>query len=105
MIQGGDFTRGDGTGGYSIYGKCFEDESFALKHDKGGLLSMANSGPNTNGSQFFITLNPQPHLDNVHVVFGQVVEGWDVVKEIEKFGSQGGKPTETVKIINCGMMS
>ncbi|PVG03299.1 cyclophilin [Serendipita vermifera] len=104
MLQGGDFTRHNGTGGKSIYGEKFADENFQLKHTKPGLLSMANAGPNTNGSQFFITTVVTSWLDGKHVVFGEVVEGYDVVKAIEKKGSQSGKPTATVTITNSGVL-
>ena len=90
MAQGGDFTVGNGTGGESIYGDKFKDENFKIDLDRPYLLAMANSGPNTNGSQFFITLNQTPWLSGHHVVFGEVVEGWEVVDEIEKTGSSGG---------------
>jgi peptidylprolyl isomerase len=105
MCQGGDFTRGNGTGGESIYGMKFEDESFegkAGRHDSTGLLSMANAGPNTNGSQFFITTVLTPWLDGKHVVFGKVTDGWDVVQAIEAVGSRSGSTAQPVAIADCG---
>lgn len=105
MCQGGDFTRGDGTGGESIYGAKFPDEAFVRKHTSEGILSMANAGPNTNGSQFFICTVPTPWLDGKHVVFGQVVEGMEVVRAIEKVGSQSGKTTKAVEVADCGQLS
>merc|ERR1719507_1924942 len=105
MLQGGDFTRGDGTGGKSIYGSKFNDENFVKKHDKVGLLSMANSGKNTNGSQFFITVVLTPWLDGKHVVFGEVVKGYnEVVKQVEALGSRGGKTSKLVTIRESGCL-
>ena len=104
MIQGGDFTRGDGTGGESIYGEKFRDENFTLRHTEPFLLSMANAGPNTNGSQFFITTVPCPWLDGKHVVFGKVVQGADIVRQMEAQGSQNGKTRSPVVITNCGQL-
>eukprot|EP00438_Fugacium_kawagutii_P010502 Skav232130 [mRNA] locus=scaffold1744:52322:56802:- [translate_table: standard] len=120
MCQGGDFTRGDGTGGdpwrpgillalkESIYGAKFRDENFQMKHTEKGLLSMANSGPHTNGSQFFITVKATPHLDGKHVVFGKVISGYeleaaqDVVQKMERVGTGSGKTTKKVTVHNCG---
>jgi peptidylprolyl isomerase len=105
MLQGGDFTRGDGRGGKSIYGAKFEDEGFQYTHDKVGLLSMANAGPDTNGSQFFITTELTPHLDGKHVVFGEVTSGYDeVVKAIERVGSRSGACSKEVLIEDCGTL-
>ena len=98
MAQGGDITRSNGTGGESIYGRKFEDENFKNKHKGSGILSMANSGTNTNGSQFFITFDSTPHLDGKHVVFGKVVEGLDVVGRIADVGSDSGVPRKPVVI-------
>ena len=105
MCQGGDFTKHNGTGGKSIYGQKFEDENFTLRHTGPGILSMANSGPNTNGSQFFITTAKTAWLDDKHVVFGAVTEGLDVVKKIETYGSQSGKTSATIRIADCGQLS
>ncbi|KAF9962176.1 Multifunctional pyrimidine synthesis protein CAD [Mortierella alpina] len=102
MLQGGDFTKHNGTGGKSIYGEKFEDENFNLKHTKPGLLSMANAGKNTNGSQFFITTVVTSWLDGLHVVFGEVVENFELVKRIEKLGSSSGATKSKVIISNCG---
>jgi len=105
MAQGGDFTRHNGTGGESIYGEKFKDENFELKHDAPGVLSMANSGPNTNGSQFFILFEPAPHLDGKHVVFGRVVHGLEVLEEIQAVGSASGATKEAVLVVDSGQLS
>ncbi|KAG6909316.1 Peptidyl-prolyl cis-trans isomerase cyp40 [Tephrocybe rancida] len=106
MCQGGDFTAGNGTGGESIYGEKFEDEAFPVKHTKPFLLSMANAGPNTNGSQFFITVSQTPHLDDKHVVFGEVIKGKSIVRQIENYPtSSGDVPTSPIVIADSGILS
>ena len=105
MIQGGDFVAGNGIGGESIYGGKFADENFILKHTGPGLLSMANSGVNSNSSQFFITCTETPWLDGKHVVFGSVSNGMEVVRQIEKVGSDTGRTTRKVMIVDCGQLA
>lgn len=105
MIQGGDFTAFNGTGGESIYGEKFPDENFDLKHDRPFLLSMANSGPGTNGSQFFVTTVPTPHLDGKHVVFGEVINGKSIVRKIENMQTHSDKPEVDVTVVDCGELT
>jgi cyclophilin family peptidyl-prolyl cis-trans isomerase len=105
MIQGGDYERGNGTGGKSIYGDTFQDENFELDHDRPYLLSMANAGPNTNGSQFFITTSATPHLDNKHVVFGEVIDGTEVIDDINNLNTNAHDvPNVDVIIVKCGTL-
>lgn len=102
MIQGGDIIHGHGTGGEPIYGATFKDENFIIKHDKRFLLSMMNSGPDTNGSQFLITLAPTPYMDRSHVVFGEVIGGKDVIDVMECCGGESGDVSKVVSIVDCG---
>lgn len=103
-LQGGDITQGDGTGGESVFGAKFDDENFLLKHDSRGILSMANEGQNTNGSQFFVTFAPCPWLDGLHVVFGKLVMGRDVLNNLETLGTTSGSTIEKVMVVNCGVV-
>ena len=105
MCQGGDFTRQNGTGGKSIYGEKFADENFKLKHTGPGVLSMANAGPNTNGSQFFLCTVETNWLDGKHVVFGNVTKGMDVVKKVESYGSQSGQTSAKIIVADCGQLA
>jgi len=105
MVQGGDFTKGNGTGGISIYGEKFEDENFDIPHDRPYLLSMANSGPDTNGSQFFITTSETPHLDGKHVVFGEVIKGFNIINELNEMETdENDRPIDNINILNCGIV-
>ncbi|KAH0512230.1 Peptidyl-prolyl cis-trans isomerase A [Microtus ochrogaster] len=104
MCQGGDFTCHNGTGGRSIYGEKFEDDNFILKHTGPGILSMANAGPNTKGSQFFICTTKTEWLDGKHVVFGKAKEGMSIVEAIERFGSRNGKTRKKIAISDCGQL-
>lgn len=102
MVQGGDIENGDGTGKMCVYGDSFADESFMIQHNKPGIVSMANSGPDSNGCQFFIITEPQPHLDGKHVAFGQVIKGMEIIKEIEELGTESGEPLVDIIISDCG---
>jgi len=104
MCQGGDFTNFNGTGGKSIYGRTFDDENFDIKHAGAGTLSMANAGPNTNGSQFFICTADTPWLDGKHTVFGKITKGLNIIENVEKLGSQSGRPSTDVTIASCGAL-
>ena len=105
MCQGGDFTRQNGTGGKSIYGEKFADENFKLKHTGPGVLSMANAGPNTNGSQFFLCTVETNWLDGKHCVFGNVTKGMDVVQKVESYGSQSGQTSAKIIVADCGQLA
>mmetsp|Transcript_17369 Transcript_17369/g.19461 ORF Transcript_17369/g.19461 Transcript_17369/m.19461 type:complete len:168 (+) Transcript_17369:57-560(+) len=104
MAQGGDFTKGNGTGGKSIYGAKFKDENFNYKHEGKGILSMANAGPNTNGSQFFLCFIPCDWLDGAHVVFGRVVDNLEFLEDLEAVGSKSGACSKTVEVVDCGQL-
>ena len=105
MAQGGDITANNGQGGESIYGHRFDDENFTLKHTKPYLLSMANHGkPHSNSSQFFITFRATPWLDDRHTVFGEVLEGFDIVDSLEENGKENGRPKEAITVVNCGIL-